>query len=348
MAQQGTLIYIEKNNTTEAEFMSRTFINRDIKNRAYLNTLGAELVSKYLESEGFDMSETHNIHSISKILEEIDISDILLPNIHIDVRVIFDKKQIFIPKSHFNLQIVPDIYAVVKIDNDFKQAEFLGYFKSSAIDKTNQNSDYYFVSEKDLLSPDTLTKFIKDFPGKVQQALSEEDFLKGRELSVSLSDHNITDDEKIEFLQLLLSDSALRESVIEFDNFETLSYNAAPELENLIEEFTTVTNLETVTTEDSSINEDEIVIDEDELQETELNNEIITEDEISETIEETEEESVIDEEINDEFQETSLADKQLQDNENETEEEITINGLDIEDFSIDKEELSLDIDQEEV
>ena len=48
--KQEALIYIEKDNITEAEFMSKSFVNRGIKNRAYINALGAELVMKYLES----------------------------------------------------------------------------------------------------------------------------------------------------------------------------------------------------------------------------------------------------------------------------------------------------------
>ena len=87
--KQQTLIYIENENKTEAEFMSRSFVNADLKNRAYVNALGAELVNKYLASEGIDVSENHNLHSVSKILEVLDISDIMLPNIHIDVRVCF-------------------------------------------------------------------------------------------------------------------------------------------------------------------------------------------------------------------------------------------------------------------
>ena len=51
--------------------------------------------------------------------------------------------------------------------------------------------------------------------------------LRGRELSVTLADHNITDDEFREFLELLLLNDSLRESVLEFDNFETLAYNVA-------------------------------------------------------------------------------------------------------------------------
>lgn len=114
--RQETLIYIEKENTAEAEFMSRNFVKPEIKNKAYINALGAELVIKYLSSEGINVSNLHNIHSISKILEKYDIADILLPNIHIDVRVVFDEDEIFIPKSHFDLEITPDIYVVLKLD----------------------------------------------------------------------------------------------------------------------------------------------------------------------------------------------------------------------------------------
>ena len=225
--KQEALIYIEKDNITEAEFMSKSFVNRGIKNRAYINALGAELVMKYLVSEGFNIEELHNIHSISKVLEKIDIADVLLPNIHIDVRVVFDDNQIFIPKSHFDLEIVPDIYLVLKLDEEFDHAEFLGYFKPEQINKKDANKDYYFIAKSKLSSPETLSKFIKDYPGKVSRNLSEEDMLRGRELSVTLADHNITDDEFREFLELLLLNDSLRESVLEFDNFETLAYNVA-------------------------------------------------------------------------------------------------------------------------
>ena len=71
MAQkQQAIIYIENENKTEAEFMSRSFVKKEVKNRAYINALGAELASKYLASEGIDTTETHNLHSISKILEK--------------------------------------------------------------------------------------------------------------------------------------------------------------------------------------------------------------------------------------------------------------------------------------
>lgn len=223
--KQETLIYIENENKTEAEFMSRSFINTDLKNRAYVNALGAELVNKYLASEGVDVSENHNLHSVSKILEILDISDILLPNIHIDVRVVFNEQQIFVPKSHFEYNILPDIYVVLKLAKDFSNVELLGYFEPSRINKNNQNSDYYFV-DKDLLFPaDKLIQFVKDFSGNTDRGISEEEMLRARQLYISMADHNITEAEQKELIKLMLLSNSLRDSILEFDNFETLSYS---------------------------------------------------------------------------------------------------------------------------
>lgn len=229
--KQETLIYIEQENKTEAEFMSRSFVTSDIKNRAYINALGSELILKYLSSEGVNVNNVHNLHSISKILEKIDISDIELPNIHIDVRVVFDENQIFIPKSHFELDILPDIYAVLKLAKDFTYVEFLGYFSPKLINKKNQNKDYYFIEKEKLSSPNTFTKFVKDFAGMTSKNLSQDEILRGRELSIAMADHNITDEEQKELISLLLQSDELRDSVLEFDNFETLSYSVGSNME---------------------------------------------------------------------------------------------------------------------
>ena len=228
--KQDTLIYIEQENKTEAEFMSRSFVNSAIKNRAYINALGAELVMKYLASEGIDISDTHNLHSISKILEKIDISDILLPNIHIDVRVIFDENQIFIPKTHFQLEITPDIYVVLKLAKDFSHVEFLGYFEPDSLNLKLCNNDYYFFEKERLHAPSTLKQFIKNFTGNTSHGISQDDILRGRELSIAMADHNISDSEQKELIELLLLSNELRESVLEFDNFETLSYSVGSTL----------------------------------------------------------------------------------------------------------------------
>lgn len=237
MAQkQQAIIYIENENKTEAEFMSRSFVKKEVKNRAYINALGAELASKYLASEGIDTTETHNLHSISKILEKIDVADIMLPNIHIDVRVVFDENQIFIPKSHAKLGIEPDIYLAMKLSPDFKFVEFLGYFEPARINKNKQNSDYYFIEKEKLSSPEKLTQYIKNFTGNTDKGISEEDTLHARELFISMADHNISQEEEQELINLLILSDSLRDSILEFDNFETLSYSVGSSFASKLEE----------------------------------------------------------------------------------------------------------------
>ena len=237
MAQkQQAIIYIENENKTEAEFMSRSFVKKEVKDRAYINALGAELASKYLTSEGIKTTDSHNLHSISKILEKIDIADIMLPNIHIDVRVVFDENQIFIPKSHAKLGIEPDIYLAMKLSPDFKFVEFLGYFEPARINKNNQNSEYYFIEKEKLSSPEKLAQYIKNFAGNTDKGISEDEMLHARELFISMSDHNISQEEEQELINLLLLSDSLRDSVLEFDNFETLSYSVGSSFGSELEE----------------------------------------------------------------------------------------------------------------
>ena len=82
--------------------MAANFINKKLQNRIFFNVIGAEAVILYLSKLGVDVSKLSNIHSIKRIVEKIDIADIILDNVYIDVRVAFDDSGVFIPKSHLD------------------------------------------------------------------------------------------------------------------------------------------------------------------------------------------------------------------------------------------------------
>ena len=194
--QQDTLIYIDEKDKHDASAAANAFAHKDVKNRAYINTLGADLAMKYLASENIDISNVYNIHSIKKILEELDISDIMLPNIHIDVRVIFDENIIFIPKSHFEFNLVPDIYLVFNLAKDFSHVKFMGFFEPKLINKSNANKDYYFI-EKEKLSPATeLKHFIENFHGNTREQLSQDDLSNSERIIIAMADNDISDNDK--------------------------------------------------------------------------------------------------------------------------------------------------------
>lgn len=225
--EQETLIYIEEKDKNEAAKLAGGFTLEDTMKRAYINALGSELAMKYLAQEEINVSNIYNLHNIYKIREEFDIADIMLPNIHIDVRMIYDNEYIFIPKTHFEYGLTPDIYLVFQMLDYESCVKFLGFFEPKLINKNNHNDKYYFIEKEKLSHPSDLKAYIENFNGNTTEALSTEDYENGQKLAMSLIDHDITDNDKRQLLKMLIKCSALREDLIEFDNFEWVSYHVA-------------------------------------------------------------------------------------------------------------------------
>lgn len=231
MNLETELVEITKDNLAEAQFMASNFIDTSVQNRVFFNVIGSEAIISYLEKLGIDTEGIASIHSIKRIVEKVDIADVILKNIHIDVRVVFNEYEIFVPKSHYDLGIVPDIYAVLKYDKSFQRINFIGFFEPSAINLNNCNGEYYFIEPEKLKSPFEMVDFINGYNGITDKNITEEQMLRGRELSVAVADHDVTDEEFNEFISLLLKSSDLRNAVLEYDNFETLASKVATALQ---------------------------------------------------------------------------------------------------------------------
>lgn len=241
MAGQETLIYIDENDEKNAGISAKKFTKEDLKNRAYYNILGANLVKKFLADKNIDVSDIYNIHNINKVLEELDISDIMLKNIHIDVRVIFNENYIFIPKSHFEYDILPDIYVVLQMSADKKYTKFLGFFEPKLINKNNENEEYYFIEKEKLTSPENLKEFVQNFKGNTSEKLSDSETDESDMLILSLIDQDISEKDKKLLLKNLTKSAELRDRFIEFENFEMLSYRAEHSTE-FIDNYNSSTN----------------------------------------------------------------------------------------------------------
>ena len=220
--EQETLIYIDDKEKYNASVAANFYKDKDTRNRTYINTLGAELALKYIASENISTGNIQNIHSVKAILEEFDISDIMLKNVHIDVRVVFDENLIFIPKSHFEYNLVPDVYVVFQLASDSSHVKFLGFFEPGLVNKNNENDKYYFIEKEKLSSPLDFIKYIKNFNGSTNM-FEPEDY---EELVGSFFDKNISETEKKNLFKQLTKSSDLREKTIEYENFEMLSKKA--------------------------------------------------------------------------------------------------------------------------
>ncbi len=224
---ENNILLVDEKEKENARALTQSFVKKDVRSRAYTNVLGAEVCMQYLKDENIIDSEIYNIHSIRKFLEEFDISDIMLANIHIDVRVVYNENEIFIPKSHFEYNLVPDLYIVLKINNDYSQTEFLGFFEPKMLNKNNTNGEYYFIEKEKLSSPVDLKNFINNFKGSTSKEYSETELDDAEFLFISMADNSISNEDKKKLLDYLKNSASLRDRFIEFENFEMLSYKTA-------------------------------------------------------------------------------------------------------------------------
>ena len=268
-----TTLLINEAEKENARALAQSFVKKDVKSRAYINALGAEVCMQYLHDNDIIADKVCNIHSIRKILEEFDISDIMLSNIHIDVRVVYDDNKIFIPKSHFDYNLTPDIYVVMQISGDHSQMEFLGFFEPKMLNRNNTNGEYFFIEKEKLSSPVDLKSFIENYSGSTSSDMSAQDMEHAEYLIIAMADNNVSDDDKKRLISYLRNSVELRDKFIEFENFEMLAYHAV----NSIDIDVNPNNSSEMEIEDMAVGG----LDSDTVQDIELSNALNTEESVA-------------------------------------------------------------------
>lgn len=220
-------IAIDDEDLNDAKLSSADFEDETTRKRAFINVLGARMGMKYLFSKKIEANNIYSLYTIHNVLENIDIADIYINSMKIDVRLVFNRDEIFIPKSHFNCDLLPDLYMVLQLDEDFSSTEFLGFFKSEDIDRSKANKDFYFIDSDKLTVPKAIKTYMKEYGTVKHEEISAENFEKAQYLFLAMVDDEISKyDQQFLFKQLSKSLS-LREKVVEFENFEIIAKRAA-------------------------------------------------------------------------------------------------------------------------
>lgn len=221
--EKKNIVKIEEEDLKDAKLSSMDFKDEVTKKRAFIDVLGTRLAMKFLFSKKINANNIYSLYTIHNVLEEIDIADIYFEGIKLDIRLVFKREEIFIPKSHFENNLQPDLYLILELKEDMSSVEFLGVIEPNNINKTNDNKDFYFVNHESLTIPKSFKKFLKDFNSVRNIETSEEDIEKAQELFLSLADKEISYLNKLFLFQQLSKSLILREKMVEFENFEILS-----------------------------------------------------------------------------------------------------------------------------
>lgn len=225
--KKSAVVKIEQDDINDAKLSSIDFSDDITKKRAFINVLGARLAMKILFSDKIEANNVYSLYTIHSLLKELDIADIYFKGIKIDVRLVFNRNEIFIPKSHFKYNLLPDLYLILELKEDLSSVELLGFFEPETLNKANANKDFYFYEYDRLNDPKELKSFLNKFRTQTPLTTSEANTKKAESLFLSLADDEISQKDKLFLFKQLANDLALREKMVEFENFEILSKEVA-------------------------------------------------------------------------------------------------------------------------
>ena len=258
------VIEITKDDINDASLSSKC-IEDNRQKRAFANVLGARLGIKFLHSIDIKADNYESLYTIPAILKDMDISDINVGNIKVDVRVVPDENQLFVPKSQFEYNTTPDIYIFIKIFPDFSYAEFIGAIPPEEIDKNNGNKDYYYVDKDSLYNEKSLNNVLQKTKPQSNLNPSENDIFKAESYLVNFIDGDIMNNEKHFLYEQLTKSSELRKMFKEFEHFELISTDLAHTDEILSDSVLDVLGAQQIYKEDLSEGEFPTDIDLDEI-----------------------------------------------------------------------------------
>lgn len=218
-----SVISIDNDDLQDAKLSSVDFKDESVKKRAFVNVLGARLAMKMLFSQKIEANNLYSLYTIQNLIEELDLADIYFNGIKMDVRVVFNRAELFVPKSHFKMDLLPDLYLVMELKKDFTSVEFLGFFEPKDLDTENQNKDFYFYDFGKLQDPKGIKKFLENFTPEHNFEMAQEDIEKSQEKFLPLADKTISSKDKQFLFKQLANNINLREKIVEFENFEMIS-----------------------------------------------------------------------------------------------------------------------------
>lgn len=220
---KASLIELTQEDLQDAKTTAGLFQEELVKRRAFANVIAARSALKLLFSLNIEATNLYSMYSINKVLERLDIADVYAGSIRIDARLVDNASEIFIPKSHFELGITPDLYLILRLEKNMTGVEFLGCVNPDEMDKTRENKDYYFVDEDLLYNLKIFKNLVKNNQGKQDYVPTPEDIERASNLIVPLEDGDIFNADYEFLMKQLAFNQDLRKKTVEFENFEFVS-----------------------------------------------------------------------------------------------------------------------------
>ncbi len=195
--------------------------DNDLRKILFTKLLVVEKIKQFFLQKGLIIDNENPLFSNYQILKLVDITDIRINQVFIDLRIITtqDYPQLWIPKSHKELEISPDIYIAVKLSPDLTDIEFLGFAKNNDINTSCSNSKYVITDINKLKPFEEIFSNINQII-KPRIVFMNHEHEKAQELFLDLVEGELNQNNLAFLLKHLLTCEECRKIFKNFCNFD--------------------------------------------------------------------------------------------------------------------------------
>lgn len=192
------------------------------RKRAYSSITALYALINLLEKTSNDIQKSMTVFRNPILNEQYEISDLYVNDWHIDVRIITKGNAFLVPKCHFDNNIVPDFYAVIKVDSKLENAELVGFADTKDLKKQGFDYHYFSVSNENLLN---YAQFLTAISKKKEVSFSEKNHEIFQANYLSLLDNELDSNIKKQVLKHLFECKECRKDFCCFTGFEMVNQN---------------------------------------------------------------------------------------------------------------------------
>lgn len=219
-SQDNISLEVTQDGLRFAGIYSLKIADKNARKRVFASLVILNSLADFLEKQNLNVSNTKNLYKASKICEEFEITDLYVNNWRIDVRLAMPGDYFYIPKSHYDDEILPDFYVVATIDKELKNPKFIGYVSPNDLHATSFNSNYYKADFNDLKG---MSDFLKELKQKKDINYNEKDHRFFNTKILSYFDDEADNFTKSKLLNHLLECQNCRSELINFCGFDIIS-----------------------------------------------------------------------------------------------------------------------------
>lgn len=221
-AANTTILNVDEKAHSYAKIYAALLKDELQRKRAYASIVALYSLINELEKTDNDVQKAMTLFRNPVLNEQYEIADVYVNNWHIDVRIVTEGNAFLVPKSHLDNDIVPDFYAVIRVDNQLKTAELLGFADTAVLEKEPFDYHYYAVSFDSLIPYE---KFLSKVDRVKLTDFSEQEHEFFRANYLSLMDDELDIQTKNKLLKHLFECSQCRTEFCCFTGFEMVSCN---------------------------------------------------------------------------------------------------------------------------